>query len=157
MRKIIVFVLGCLMLILSLGCNSGIGSTQKMSMGGDSMAPTFTNGEKITVDSRAYGSSQPQRGDIIAYKDESGVVMIKRVIGLPGEQIEIKDGKVYVNGNEITENYLNKQNSTEASGTSIWKIPDKNVFVMGDNRQSSKDSRVSGSIPYDRILGKVMK
>lgn len=158
MRKIMVGALCGLMLILLLGCqSSGNGSTQKMSFGGDSMVPTFTNGEKVTVDTQAYVSSQPQRGDIIVFKDESGVAMIKRVIGLPGEQIEIKDGKVYVNGKEITENYLNKQNSTESSGNSEWKIPDKNVFVMGDNRAGSKDSRSIGPIPYDRILGKVVK
>lgn len=157
MRKIIIGVLCCLMFILPLGCNRSNGSTQKMSFGGDSMAPTFKNGEKINVDTGAYISSQPQKGDVIAFKDESGVVMIKRVIGLPGEQLEIKDGKVYTNGKEITEDYLNKQNNTESNGNSKWQIPDKNVFVMGDNRSGSKDSRVFGPVAYDRILGKVMK
>ena len=158
MRKIVILSLSILMAVLIVGCSGGDnGSTKTMSMGGESMAPTITNGEKVTVDIKAYVSSQPQRGDIIVFKDESGTVMVKRVVGLPGEQIEIKDAKVYVDGTEIKEDYLNQQNSTETSGNSLWEIPDKSVFVMGDNRVHSKDSRDFGPIPYDRVVGKIVK
>ncbi len=158
MRKIVVGSLCILMVLLLLGCKgSGNGNTQKMSFGGESMVPTLANGEKLSVDTKAYVSSPPQSGDIIVFKDDSGAVMVKRVIGVPGDGIEIKDGKVYVNGEAITEPYLNEQNSTETSGNSVWDIPDKNVFVMGDNRAHSKDSRDFGPIPYDGILGKVLK
>ncbi|MGE5458918.1 MAG: signal peptidase I [Methanobacterium sp.] len=157
MRKIMVGSLCILMVVLLLGCSgSGKNNVQKMSFGGESMAPTLNNGEKLSVDTKAYVSSQPQRGDIIVFKDASGVVMVKRVIGLPGDGMEIKDGKVYVNGKAITENYLNEQNSTEPKSASVWKIPDKNVFILGDNRAHSNDSRDFGPVPYDRILGKVL-
>lgn len=158
MRKIATISLCILITVLIVGCQgSNKGSTQKMPFGGESMAPTIANGEKITVDTTTYVSAQPQRGDIIVFKDKSGAVMVKRVVGLPGEQIEIKDKKVYVDGKEIKEEYLNEQNSTESRGALLWEVPDKSVFVLGDNRAHSKDSRDFGSIPYDRIVGKVFK
>jgi len=157
MRKIMVGSLCILMVVLLLGCSgSGKNNNKKMSFSGESMAPTLTNGEKLSVDTKAYVSSPPQSGDIIVFKDDSGAVMVKRVIGLPGDGIEIKDGEVYVNGEAITENYLNEQKSTEPKSASAWKIPDKNVFVLGDNRAHSNDSRDFGPVPYDRVLGKVL-
>jgi len=156
MRKIMVGLLCILLVVLMLGCKGSGNSKEKMNFGGESMAPTLTDGEKLSVDTQAYGSSQPQRGDIIVFKDENGTVMVKRVIGIPGDGIEIKDGKVYVNDKAITENYLNEQNSTEPKSASTWKIPDKNFFVLGDNRAHSNDSRDFGPVPYDRILGKVL-
>lgn len=157
MRKIMVGSLCILLVVLLLGCNgSGNGNMEKMSFGGESMAPTFTNGEEVSVNTKAYVSAQPQRGDIIVFKDANGTVIVKRVIGLPGDEIEIKDGEVYVTGKAITENYLNEQNSTEPKSASAWKIPDKSVFVLGDNRAHSNDSRDFGPVPYDRILGKAL-
>ena len=83
---------------------------------------------------------------------------IKRVIGLPGEHIQIKDGKVYINGEELQEDYLPEGTQTLASGGQFIDIivPEETVFVMGDNRGNSGDSRVFGCIPYDKIEGKVV-
>lgn len=157
MRKIAMISLCVLIALLMAGCQgSNKSNPQKMSFGGESMAPTLKNGEKISVDTQAYVSSHPQRGDIIVFKDENGAVMVKRVIALPGEQVEIRDGKAYADGKAIKEDYLSEQNSTEPSGDSVWEVPEQKVFVMGDNRKHSKDSRDFGPVPYDRILGKVL-
>ena len=83
---------------------------------------------------------------------------IKRIIALPGEHIEIKDGKVYINGEELEENYLAEGVETNADGGQFLDIvvPENYVFVMGDNRSHSADSRRFGCIPYNKIEGKVV-
>lgn len=86
------------------------------------------------------------------------VSYIKRVIALPGEHIQIKDAKVYINGEELQEDYLPKGTETHASGGQFIDliVPEGTVFVMGDNRGNSGDSRIFGCIPYDKIEGKVV-
>jgi len=86
------------------------------------------------------------------------VSYIKRVIALPGEHIQIKDGKVYINGEEFQEKYLPKGTETHASGGKFIDliVPEGTVFVMGDNRGNSGDSRMFGCIPYEKIEGKVV-
>lgn len=83
---------------------------------------------------------------------------IKRVIGLPGEHVQIKDGKVYINGEELEEEYLSDEVITEAEGGQFIDIivPENTVFAMGDNRSHSSDSRRFGCIPYEKIEGKVV-
>ena len=83
---------------------------------------------------------------------------IKRVIGLPGEHVQIKDGKVYIKGEELEEQYLSDEVVTEAEGGQFIDIivPENTVFTMGDNRSHSSDSRRFGCIPYERIEGKVV-
>lgn len=82
---------------------------------------------------------------------------IKRVIGLPGEHVQIKDGKVYINGKELEENYLSENVVTESTDGVFTDlvVPEGTVFVMGDNRGASSDSRRFGCIPYDKIESKV--
>ena len=82
---------------------------------------------------------------------------IKRVIGLPGEHVQIKDGKVYINGEELEENYLSENIVTESTDGAFTDlvVPEGTVFVMGDNRGASSDSRRFGCIPYDKIESKV--
>ena len=82
---------------------------------------------------------------------------IKRVIGLPGEHVQITDGKVYINGEELEENYLSENVVTESTDGAFTDlvVPEGTVFVMGDNRGASSDSRRFGCIPYDKIESKV--
>ena len=82
---------------------------------------------------------------------------IKRVIGLPGEHVQIKDGKVYINGEELEEKYLSENVVTESTDGAFTDlvVPEGTVFVMGDNRGASSDSRRFGCIPYDKIESKV--
>ena len=83
---------------------------------------------------------------------------IKRVIALPGEHLEIKDGSVYINGKKLNEEYLSDSVVTESMSENLYDIiiPENCVFVMGDNRSGSSDSRIFGCIPFDKIEGKVV-
>lgn len=102
-------------------------------------------------------STVPQREDIIAFKDDNNSIVIKRVVALPGEEVEIRDKKIFINGNELKEDYLNTSNSTEApADNSLWQVPENSVFVLSDNRTNGKDSRNFGCVFYDKIIGKVL-
>jgi signal peptidase I len=79
-------------------------------------------------------------------------VWIKRVIGKPGDQLELKDNKMYRNGELLNESYINEE--MRANGNKKWTVPADHIFVMGDNRNNSMDSRVIGFIPIDHVLGK---
>ncbi|MHB8807941.1 MAG: signal peptidase I [Anaerolineaceae bacterium] len=119
-----------------------------------SMEPTVVQGEVIFVNKLAYRLGEVDRGDIVTfhYPDDPEVDYIKRVIGLPGDEVKISDENVFVNGIEIDEPYLN--NSTLDEGT--WIVPESMYFVMGDNRQNSIDSRAWGFVPEKNLIGKAL-
>ncbi len=120
-----------------------------------SMKPNLIEGDFVLVNRLAYRFSSPQRGDVIVFKyppDPNTTPYIKRIIGLPGDHIEIHNSQVFVNGNLLSEPYL--KTTTERGGQ--WTVPDKSLFVMGDNRNNSSDSRAWGMVPYDNIIGKAM-
>ncbi len=129
---------------------------------GQSMEPTLHNEEMLLVDKLTYHFRSPHRGEIIIFQKptEPSVNFIKRVIGLPGDTVIIKNGKVSIktaNSNEeqqITEAYLSPD--TPTNGEEEITVKDNEVFVMGDNRTNSQDSRVIGAIPYKFILGKAL-
>lgn len=120
-------------------------------------------GEKIIINEAVYLTSNPERGDIVVFKSPNNEdkYFIKRIIGLPGETVEIKDGEVYVKKmgtdklEKLTENYLNEENKdktkTYFSNMSVFEIPENHYFVLGDNRRASTDSRscFEGSIAID--------
>jgi signal peptidase I len=120
-----------------------------------SMQPTLYAGNFVVVDKLSYKLNDPNRGDVIVFRfppDPSQDPYIKRVIGLPGEQVRIDDGRVYINGVRISEPYL-KMN-TPRSGE--WTVPEDALFVMGDNRNNSSDSRVWGMLPMVNVIGKAI-
>jgi signal peptidase I len=127
---------------------------QNYVVDGQSMDPNLATGQWILVNKLAYNSSGPQRGDIIVLNNprqsDRVKVLIKRIIGLPGEKVTVAGGKVYINDKLLTEEYL----SENTPGNHSWTIPDNQYFVMGDNRNNSSDSRVIGSIPKTLIIGK---
>ncbi len=131
--------------------------------------PTGSMEKTVPVDSRhlglkcAYWFSGPERGDIIVFDapEKEDTEYLKRVIGLPGETVEIKAGKVYIDGALLVEDYINGTPKEEDLGP--FHVPEGCVFVMGDNRNNSHDSRYWGSsdpedplhyVPIDTILGK---
>ncbi|MCX7971326.1 MAG: signal peptidase I [Negativicutes bacterium] len=124
---------------------------------GPSMRPTLHNADRLVVNKFLYRFRAPQHGDIIVFKfpGDQRRDFIKRVIGVPGDTVEIHDGKVFVNGNQLTEPYILEK--TRGSFP-LSTVPDKTVFVLGDNRNNSEDSRFRdvGFVPFDLIKGKAM-
>lgn len=125
----------------------------------ESMLPTLEIGDRLVVEKLSYYSHFPQRGDIIVFApppqlQEQGYLgdqaFIKRIIGLPGETIEVKDGRVFVDRQLLTESYL-----AEAPNylMSPIVVPPEQIFVMGDNRNNSNDSHVWGFLPKANIIG----
>ena len=119
---------------------------------GQSMEPSLHTDERLVVEKLSYRFHGPRHGDIIVLHDPSGgaELLIKRVIGLPGERVNVADGRVYVDGLPIDEPYLAQP--TLGSGRS-WSIPPLTVFVMGDNRGASRDSRIFGPVGLNQIVG----
>ena len=120
-----------------------------------SMQPTLFAGNFVVVNKLAYQFGEPGRGDIIIFEyppDPEQDPYIKRVIGLPGEQVKIADGKVTINDVHIQEPYL--VSDTPQSGE--WTVPEGSLFVMGDNRKNSSDSRSWGFVPIEKVIGKAI-
>jgi len=145
---------------------------------GPSMEDTLETGQRLLVYKLGYYFSQPERGDIIVLRYQEGdiahlpllerfpfikkifpdfkeVDFIKRVIGLPGDTVDIKDGYVYVNGEKLDEPYAKGPTQKQNIEFPI-KIPGNKVLVLGDNRQNSRDSRHIGLVDYEKIKGKAV-
>ncbi|BCX14836.1 MAG: signal peptidase I [Patescibacteria group bacterium] len=127
---------------------------------GDSMQPNFPDGEFLLTDKISYRFHPPQRGDVIVFKapvnEEDDY--IKRIIGLPGDTVSIKDGFVYINGQKLEETYLPAGLYTNGGiflpNNKEVVVPDNYFFVMGDNRSYSSDSRAWGFVSKKNIIGK---
>ncbi|NLI13136.1 MAG: signal peptidase I [Peptococcaceae bacterium] len=126
----------------------------------ESMLPTLKIGDRLIVDKISFeikGINDLQRGDIVVFnppatfKSNDDIPLIKRVIGLPGETISIKDGIVYINGAPLNEPYILEKPKTDFRP---YVIPENNIFLMGDNRNKSNDSRYWGPLPVQNIIGK---
>ena len=127
------------------------------SVEGSSMEPTFNNGDQLIVEKFTYYFNEPERYDIIVFPFSENTSYIKRIIGLPGEIIQIKNGQVYLNGEILDENY-GKEDSIEDPGLADEEIvlAEDEYFVLGDNRNASVDSRKEevGLIKRSQIEGK---
>lgn len=123
-----------------------------------SMESTLNIGDRVLVNKLAYKAHEVHRGDVIVFRRPPGLQsdrindLIKRVIGLPGETVEGHDGHMYVNGYQLDEPYVKTGEVTNDFGPA--KVPDGMVWVMGDNRGNSADSRVFGPIPVNLIEGR---
>lgn len=124
---------------------------------GPSMRPTLQNQERLVVNKFIYNLHDPERGDILVfqYPKDPSRDFIKRVIAIPGDTIEIKDGHIYVNGELKNEPYIL---STTRGDYPLATVPEGHIFVMGDNRNNSEDSRFAdvGMVPFDLIKGKAV-
>jgi signal peptidase I len=119
---------------------------------GNSMQPNFFTGEHIIVNRFAYYFGSPARGDIVVMIDprDRSVNFIKRMIGLPGETVQIKEGRVYVNGTLLDEPYIRDFCVSGSDGT--WPLKGNEYFVLGDNRPVSFDSHMAGLGPVERSM-----
>jgi len=119
---------------------------------GQSMEPNLHTNMRLVVEKVSYRMHSPHRGDIVVLRVRPGdELLIKRIIGLPGDEVEIHDGQVYVNGKALDEPYLN-QNTRGNLAARV--VPPLHVFVMGDNRRASNDSRSFGPVHIDNIVGR---
>jgi len=136
-----------------------------------SMEPTIGRDEQILVDESAYRSVAVRREDIITYRLPTNreTVLVKRVVALPGEMVEISHKVLFVNGKRADESYVVHSDESDYSGTTKpepyrsrdsfgpFTVPASHYFVLGDNRDSSMDSRYHGTVPSDLVVGKVLK
>jgi|SRR5882762_8958147 len=128
---------------------------------GSSMIPTLRNADHYLLNRWVYHFRQPQRKEVVVLRDPSGgCFAVKRVIGVAGDSVYLKDGFVYLNGQKLDEPYLERNTPTFANG----KLKDQLIlcgkdqfFVLGDNRMNSADSRIYGPVPRDNILGLVVR
>jgi signal peptidase I len=128
--------------------------TMTITYPSEAMEPTVHVGQILVIDLDAYRSSPPQHGDIVAFRFR-GQLVVKRVIGLPGEVVEEQRGKVFVNGDRLEEPYILPDTTSVSLGP--WTVPAEHVFVMGDNRPNSNDSRYGmGPIALQDLVGKVL-
>jgi signal peptidase I len=128
---------------------------QNFKVEGDSMFPNLHNGEYILVNKISYMLHSPHRGDIVVFQaveaGDPGKDFIKRVIGLPGETVAVHNDAVYINGNRLTEPYIQ---TPPLYTYPAKKIPADKYFVLGDNRNNSQDSHLWGWLSRKYIVGK---
>ena len=153
-----------LTILIFLGIQTFVAQPYKVQQ--QSMMVTLLPEQYVLVDKLTPRWSPYSRGDIVVFdppeswSPAGSVPFIKRIIGLPGDTVELRDGNVYVNGIQLDEPYVNTDGgvpqTTDASpgGASEWVIPDEQLFVMGDNRQNSADSRVFGPVDIQRVIGR---
>ena len=126
----------------------------RVRVDGASMLPTLTNGELVIVNKLAYRLGEPSRGDIIVFHFpvDPSQEFIKRVIGLPGDQVSIHKGAILINGQRLEEPYLPVTTNYDGD----WTVGDDQLFVLGDNRNNSLDSHNWGTVPMDYVIGKAL-
>jgi signal peptidase I len=122
---------------------------------GLSMEPHIRSGEYVMIDTVAYRIGTPRRGDIVAFRHEGDAraIFIKRVVGIAGDRIAITRGHVYVNGTELAEPYVVHGDDRTFAPTTV---PDRCVYVLGDNRAESEDSRFFGPVKNDLLIGRAV-
>lgn len=127
---------------------------------GESMEPNFSDQEYLIIDQISYRFDEPTRGDVVVFRYplDPSQFYIKRVIGLPGERVQVKDGEVTIfnienpEGTQLDEFYLPP--TFDTPGDADYKLGQAEYFVLGDNRNASSDSRVWGALPESYIVGK---
>lgn len=134
---------------------------------GQSMTPNLDDGQMLLVNRNAYqfldwqGNKfypfdPPERGDIVVFNPptESDKPYIKRIIGLPGDRVTFSNGQVFVNGEMLDEDYIEDRTRCGRNDYCDEVVPDGSIFVLGDHRTNSSDSRVFGSVPIENVIGK---
>lgn len=133
---------------------------QRVSNAGDSMSPVLKNGDVVLINRIVYDARKPKRGEIIAFRpngNENAHYCIKRVVGLPGETVQIKDGKVYIDGKVQKKNVYTSDLDFAGIAEKKLTLGETEYFVLGDNSAGSDDSRLAdiGNVKREDIGGKV--
>ncbi len=125
-----------------------------MTVRGQSMAPTLRDGDVVLVVELLGAAPGVQRGDLAVFRDPDGALTLKRVIGLPGDRVAIRDSVLEVDGRALREDYVDYSRIAGLYFGPVT-VPVGAVFLVGDNRAASIDSRIYGSLALDRIVGRV--
>src|SRR5919199_3600908 len=144
--------------ILALGIRSFVAEARYIPSG--SMLPTLQINDRLIIDKISYDFRDPTRGDIVVFSPTDALkkqnfkdAFIKRVIGLPGDKVEVKDGLVYVNAQPLQEKYIEDQPNYRFGPVSV---PPNEYLVLGDNRNNSYDSHYWGFVPRKNIIGRAV-
>lgn len=144
--------------ILALGIRTFVAEARYIPSG--SMLPTLEINDRLIIDKLGYRFKDPQRGDIVVFSPTPALqqenfkdAFIKRVIGLPGDTVEVKGGKVYVNDELLTEQYIKEQPNYDYGPV---VVPENQYLVLGDNRNNSYDSHYWGFVPRENIIGQAV-
>lgn len=150
-------ILDTIILIIAIYVLVNLSSARYMVLG-KSMYPNFDDNQVLYVSRLNYLLWQPEHRDIVVFHfpDNPEEDYIKRVIGLPGDTIEIRDTHVYVNDQELDEPYINEPCLPDRCQDNIWKLGTDEYFMMGDNRNHSSDSRFFGPVERKFIVGEVL-
>jgi signal peptidase I len=140
-----------LAVILFIGINA---ISARVRVDGFSMRPTLQDGEFVLVNKLSYRFSEIQRGDIIVFHFPMNPEeeLIKRVVGLPGDRVTIRDGQVWVNDQVLNEPYI----AASPAYSGEWLVIPDHLYVLGDNRNDSSDSHTWGLLPLDQVVGKAI-
>ncbi|MGB3787577.1 MAG: signal peptidase I [Phormidesmis sp.] len=145
-----------LSIALALGIRTFVAEARYIPSG--SMLPTLEINDRLVIEKISYLFHPPERGDIVVFHPPAAAgeqfvkeAFIKRVIGLPGETVEVKNGKVYINGSPLAENYIEAPPDYNLAPETV---PQGSYLVFGDNRNNSDDGHVWGFLPGDRIIGR---
>lgn len=135
-------------------------ATVRFFIDGPSMQPNFYAGQFLIISRINYLVGSPERGDIVVFdapgSDADDPPLIKRLIGAPGDLVEVRDDGVYVNGTALQEPYTKELTTTRRCRDCVWQLGPDEYFLMGDNRNNSRDSRMFGPVTRDRIIGEAV-
>ncbi len=150
--EIVIVCLFAVFLVASFG--------QRVSNAGDSMNPVLENGDVVLINRLVYNIKGPSRGDVVAFRpggDESTHYSIKRIVGLPGETVQIVDGSVYIDGEEMTSHIFVSDIEFAGLASEPVELGEDEYFVIGDHDTASDDSRMTeiGNVSRDDIFGKI--
>ncbi|MCL1464184.1 signal peptidase I [Argonema galeatum] len=147
-----------LSVVLALGIRTFVAEARYIPSG--SMLPTLQINDRLIIDKLSYHFQSPHRGDIVVFSPTDKLkeqnfkdAFIKRVIGLPGDKVEVKGGRVYINDKPIQEKYIEDKPDYQYGPITV---PPNQYLVLGDNRNNSYDSHYWGFVPHDRIIGRAI-
>jgi signal peptidase I len=140
--------------LVALLINVFVGQATRVD--GQSMEPNLHTDERLVVEKLTYRFHGPQRFDIVVIRvpSQGDELLIKRIIGLPGETVEIHDGHVYINGQKLNEPFTTEATYPGPRRPGKVTVPPLHIFVLGDNRTHSNDSRAFGAVPIEHIVGR---
>jgi signal peptidase I len=144
--------------VLAFGIRSFVAEARYIPSG--SMLPTLQINDRLIIDKISYNFRNPERGDIVVFSPTDALkaqnfkdAFIKRLLGLPGDKVEVKEGRVYVNDQLLKENYIEEKPNYNFGPVTV---PPNQYLVLGDNRNNSYDSHYWGFVPRDHIIGKAV-